>query len=882
MADTSLTVGGSAVDLSDPDIALTLGSLTLNLDEEDTLDWSCYYTRLPVPLDFHAGQSVVLSLNGQSHENFRGQVVRSSFNFSPEHGWMVGFHARGLRYLANTIPVTNANDSTGQITYNRKTTDPLYVPSEAGKTVGDMMKLVLDAHAAQLEALGVGTPAPSPNAGVYVADDFDLMAVTPPEPVTFSGPHLFNAIDTVLQRWQGLFVCRLAWDATTEDWRIRFVDPRTYPATTLTFGSDPIDPQTFRLTRDSTNSFGRVVVRGSAIVEAAVLSTEDGTLAPDWDSAQQEDWSWSSFANPEGMADDGDVTDLSTQSCACTSDHSDETWAANQWSESEGYIVLIDPAAANVRFSELRRISSNDAMAAGATATVQWTGDLDIIGESYTRYHIVATNTPMCRVWRAYDIVPEYVRTHLGVNFPKPVPWSNYNTLTMVSYPVAAIEWNNGATVDNYNVPASERASAPMLFELDRNAGQVVFREPVVKMFNTQSDLEAGGDSVVPPYNVKVMVPYATGVLSAVYPPDDAVTGDPTYSGTYHGEDPAVNTRTYYEDATNWVDKRQQSQYDKLAQMIQETIRDVNLDGSVSYLGLWSAGLGLANRLNFACEEPSAIDLGSDLASLDCPIRSVTVQWNSDGSGDHWTTTVGFNNRRQMATGENVVVHPAFRSQQVGLGGFVGGGFGDFFGGPILAPGFRTDGSIPATTTPFAATPFAGTPSAGGFGGMTPTAGTPTVAGMLAGPGGPQLPSLPGPEAPVFRPPAAAKADDEEKPTPAQREFGTLPSSGAVPMADAGRPGTGMLGRLTDPGTYLEPESGLRGLPSGAASPTARSAPDLSPDRDLYERLRSQPRRFGPDRALADKFKARSIDVSMGNDYLDSYYKQIQEAVGID
>jgi hypothetical protein len=706
-----LNIDGVAADFTDPDLALRLDSLTLNIDEADILEFS-QVSVLPWG-DFEPGQDVELTLEGWTRPVFKGKIVAPSFQNQSEQGWSVGYRALGLRYWVNLIAVTGADYDT-TIVFNRRPIEGfLYSSLEAGKTVGQMMKRVLDVHAEALEAAGIGGRDIEDVYTSYVESDFDAMDVIPPQPVPIAGRNLLNAIDMTLQRWQGRYVCRIQWDETTEDWRLRFVDPHEYPSETLTFGVDPIDPNSFRCEPDTTPCYSRVVIRGQAKIEAADLSTRLGTLVPAWDEDLEEDWRWADFASPDGMLSEGSIVadTLSTLGCQVTSLSATETWPENYWASKDAYITLIyplgntnDPAGS---FSEIRKITSNSALTAGGQSTISWSSDIEIVGESYTRYSILGTNSERSLVYREYDIVPEYVKNHLASQFPRPVPFGSSTTLIHTSFPIAQVEW--GANPDNYDplddVPVF---SGPYQFELDRENGRIRFFKPTVWLCNAMSVLESGGEAVVPPFNVRVLLPYAVGTLEAAWPQDDTTGSEPVevHEGTLHDWYPDLD-RTLYVDFVEWRDPRQIEQYEKWAKVLHDSMKDVIVDGSVLYHGRCDWAMELANRVNFDVDEgyDPPVDLG--FSAIQAPIRTVNLQWHHSGGSHHWTTTIVFNNRRQVASGEQVYIHPAFQSTFQTMWGM-----DNFF--------------------------IAGTPGTGGSGprmgmptGMMPTTSTPTLAGRM-------------------------------------------------------------------------------------------------------------------------------------------------------
>lgn len=138
-----------------------------------------------------AGSHTTLTLDGLLV--FSGQIVSSHPGRDPRTGGvMVGYRALGLKYLANTIPVTNPNDLSGTIVYNLPSDDPNFVPSLSGLSVGQMLTFIFNGHAQALASVGITG---------YNATDLAALTVVPPEPVYIRGSKLFNEVEDLLSRW---------------------------------------------------------------------------------------------------------------------------------------------------------------------------------------------------------------------------------------------------------------------------------------------------------------------------------------------------------------------------------------------------------------------------------------------------------------------------------------------------------------------------------------------------------------------------------------------------------------------------------------------------------------------------------------------------------
>jgi hypothetical protein len=670
---SSLTIGTTTFG-SEPEYAaagLELDELELDLETYDRLEFTEHVS--VIQRTYSPGEQVALTVDGRTEPTFSGEIVNFRPEFRPEWGWCTRYTALGLKWKANRIKVTHPNELTGSVTYNKPFLDDPLLIDETGLTVGEMMGRVLDAHADALSEQGI--------AG-YVAADLDLLTITPPDPVTFEGM-LMDAIDGVLGEWQRLFVCRIRWQASTSDWRVRFENPHEYPEVTLTFGDDPIDPETFRYQEDASNCFTRVVVRGAGEVEGAVLSVRDGTLAPAWDSGDQADWTIFDFEEPTGHFSEGSIVSVSATEATLDPTDAAEEWDADQWDGGE--VHLINPIGTLASAFEVKRVSGNDSLAGGGSAIVRWVNDLPVnTPTGKTKYKLFKRpDAALFNVWVRYDVIPEHVRDHMTTRFPFGFSWANFGTLAGIHFPASQILWSNDHST--YYVSASALASSPALFEIDRENGQLVYRRPTAETAgsNGRDALEEGGDAVTPPYDVLAAIPYIKDALEI---------SCPAQSGGYAYDDPLGNNydgtgfdwygieQTYIHDVKTWFDRRDESRMYQLACMILDSLKDVAIDGGVTYLGKWDEGLDFQCRINFAGETAGA-PFTTDLETIRCPVRSVNLIWQNGPEPTPFVTAISFNNRRQIATGENLYAPVAFGMDPRGGGyggGFGGGGFGSF------------------------------------------------------------------------------------------------------------------------------------------------------------------------------------------------------------
>ena len=185
---TVLTINGSTINRSAN--RLVLNQLTISMDGPGTLAFSQLGTTLPGT--YRQGQSVTLTVDGTLV--FTGVIVSlhpAGMNAGPIN---VGYRAMDLNWLANQVPVT-ASDGTGTMTFNLPSTDPNYLASQCGLTVGQILSEVYTQNAAALSAVGITS---------FNSSDLANLTVVPPSPVTISG-RLWNAATGLVTSWHNQY-----------------------------------------------------------------------------------------------------------------------------------------------------------------------------------------------------------------------------------------------------------------------------------------------------------------------------------------------------------------------------------------------------------------------------------------------------------------------------------------------------------------------------------------------------------------------------------------------------------------------------------------------------------------------------------------------------
>lgn len=260
---------------------------------------------------------------------FLGQMHRRTAN-NGDMGWVYGYEALGLDYLASQWPIVSPFDGTGTVTFNLAVTDPNYDAGYADLNLAQMFLLILEEpttcdHFDKLAKLV------DPTDGRYIGaalgnyeyqqidltnparkawridqrtrndllNDTYLTQIKSPIPVTFNGDDFLQGIRAILQAvapnhtmWVEPVYEQPAGAGTPDPKRpmgiIRFADTakafnvtnKRNPAKKITMGfdTDPL-PQ---IQRSYQNSFSRVVVRGGPDVQPMILKLSAGELVEDF------------------------------------------------------------------------------------------------------------------------------------------------------------------------------------------------------------------------------------------------------------------------------------------------------------------------------------------------------------------------------------------------------------------------------------------------------------------------------------------------------------------------------------------------------------------------------------------------------------------------
>ena len=698
---STLAIGGSSVSIPRDALPLRLGATAKG--SYPTLTFAVRGKPLPTSgVGPYLGKEAVLTVNGVVR--FKGDVLFQGPQFQGSGGLIVQtYQCHGLESRANRFPHTDSNTGVDSSAYNLALDNQQsdYIAARAGRTVGEILAdvLTMDANAAALDAAGIGayTSLSPPTLPATTTGDLSALTLIPPAPVYFGGEKFWEAVVSFLGQWAPNHWAYVE-PATG---KIRVVDTRTFTDKTLTFGTDPVRPT--GISRDLDPCFGRVVVLGEPVAEMGCYATAAGTLsespfAHDGLTIAQAKAAWTptddaapgmapgqataisvisggavsagtivlvvgdgtgasytatrtgdkitalvkvsggtgytradfSIDAPGGAcADSGTCVCTSTTTVNLTSDNAGATWPANFWDQAAGHkaatIILNYSAGSGSTTTAQRRIVANASHAPGSTSSV--TLDLALPHTLFDTYTLCGYSNTSSAVWKVYAL-PSGVGAKLAKQSIYPMPYRNANGvgITMVSTPMGVVRYSS-----NHLPPYNE---VMVGISVDPASGTV--------RFGNATYLTAGGRA---PDDVRVIVPIYTGANAATYPAD--VAGVPQYTGTAAA---AGWEKTLTVCCRSWRDPANQTAMLAYAADLLDSVKDIVMEGSVTYLGFYEDALTPGIRLNIA---GNGYTTGWESAAL--PVVESELLWNADGVS--LTTVMKCSNRRAHYSAD-AFLHP--------------------------------------------------------------------------------------------------------------------------------------------------------------------------------------------------------------------------------
>ena len=619
----------------------------------------------PALPDPWSAKPVTLTLSGTLI--FTGDVVGYVDRYMDSVGWVREYRCLGLRNRADYIPNTDSETLTDTSVYNLPGDDPAFIGSRAGLTVGQIVTQVLTGspNGTALNAAGIGAytaTLPSFVLPALTVNDLAALTVIPPWRVQISGERILQSIEQFVQTCHPNHWLHIQPDGT-----IRFLDMRSPTNNTLTLGGDPRlgMPQ---LTRDYSDCFSQVEVRGNTLAVAMTLQTSPWPGSSSTDGGLQEDFAWGSYSNAQAKAnwvpadytqptigagnatDTGSCTVPDTMHVVVTSNNASLTWAINYWSQSgtaaQGVVYLYaDSLAGGISQLYEARIVANTALTAGGSSTL--TLDRALPSVAYNSYQIWGMASGASVVWRKYKVTNPQIAAAMLPFFPYPVPIGTSvtsNGAALTSTPTGFYYYPQNGTSAPYNLGTAS-------ITLDPTNGLIYFDRPTAVL---------AGTTVVDPINVMAFVPVATGSLNTIVP---QVGGSPGYAGTSFSVEGIRRTKII--TVRDWTDQSNSVNMTTFATEYLNSVQNVVVEGSIAYNGLLTTFMTVGIAGQGVSITGSTYTTGWD--SLNLPVVSVEILFQSGPQGTSYLMNLGLSNRRGRYSADQFL-RPGVSHAQLGVG----------------------------------------------------------------------------------------------------------------------------------------------------------------------------------------------------------------------
>lgn len=589
---------------------------------------------------------------------FVGDTGRASSRMP--NGWSHSYNCQGLKARGDRVTITSP-DGSGDAGYNLTQDDPLYQPSRAGRTLGQMFTSVFEVPAtvAQLAALGIGNFTPDGKLPATTAADFAALDVVPPKPEHFFGVGLFNQCEGKLEDYcpkHGLWV--------DPDGTIRCRDLTNLPPRTITLPSDialGTDPAADGLAIDvdasECYSAYRLVGLDAKLLQRS-LSAKG--LTPAWSKVDEQGggpnndppWTILDFTTPRDSAAQGTASNVTSTGITVQCDDPKQRWAAQYWPGVEGRVYLeMTKVLPGVVASASRVITSCSALSPGGTATVGWDAADPIDINQFDRFRIAGQASPRAVVGRLYNVTGIPDGYSLYPIFPIPTWWANLSSLQQINTPRAVVQYNGFHTG---KPPFFEQSVG---VQVDVENQQILLTQPAAQLSAPET------------------VPYRYPVSIADGLPSDIIAALPVFGGTLEAYAPAgggfsglgysmfgiTRVRTLF--VPEFTDRSQVAGYQKLAQVRQEVYRDPIFSVSVRHIDYPTAfdPLGDAYALQFVVP-----GCATQIDGIAIPCRSARLEWYAEPGLVHSVSYSCSNQRRPG--GDDLYTHPAFAPSASGYG----------------------------------------------------------------------------------------------------------------------------------------------------------------------------------------------------------------------
>lgn len=661
MASDTLTINGAAINLVATNTTLDRCTLYKKGGIPEL-----HFTRIVGALaalpDPWSGKPVTLQLGAVGAANvFSGDVVGYIDRYLDGIGWVREYRAMGLLQRAAYIPLTDSETLTGISVWDLPGDDPNFIGSRDGQSVGQIVTAILTmtVNASTLNAAGIGNyTSTSPYVLPSVTTtDLNALTVIPPGQIRLSGDRILQALESFVQTYHPN-----QWLHVDPAGNIRFFDMRSATNNTLTLGADPRIGMP-ELTRDYSDSYSQVEVRGNTLVQAVTLQTQPWPGSTLTDGGLQEDFAWGSYTNAQAKAnwvpadwsqpnqygapfDQGTCTCPDTSHITVTSSNHNMTWAANQLAQGAGedlcvVNVIADVLAGNIQQIYQARVIANTALTAGGTSTL--TLDTPLPATTYNAYQLYGLAQGANVVGRRYLVTNPAIGSAMLNYFPWPFAYKNSQgtAAALTSTPIGAVMWPAFGTSPPYNVGWDP-------ISIDPTNGLIYFSKP--------TQVVSGGlnTPVTWPANVQALVPVAIGTLAAYAP------SSTTYQGTLYTVEGIQRRKVI--DVPEWRDYSNATNMATFANEYLTAVQNVVIEGNVPYFGLNTTFVVPGEAVSIA---GSGYTTGWE--SLAVPVVAADLIFHPGPTGTSYQMGLSLSNRRGRVTSDNYL-RPNIRGAPFGGG----------------------------------------------------------------------------------------------------------------------------------------------------------------------------------------------------------------------
>jgi len=563
------------------------------------------------------GQAVLDVLSGYQNQAWLGGITGISTGYGLGNYTSQGYGGSGTAVLGTTIGTNNTTVASISVTNGGSgyTTAPTVViagpcTSQATATAtvasGAITSFTVTYAGSGYNAIPAVIVSNLPSATV---NDCAALNVIAPFTLAFAGERILSSVESVTQTCHPNH-----WLSVDPVGNIRILDQRQNTTNAITLnGSDPRWSLP-TMTRDTSDTYSEVIVRGGLNVVGVTLAVKQwpgssytynggaltgggaipsGGLIEDFafgsytsNAAAKAAWTPAMYQqlSLQSGQDQGSCTCTSTTSVVLNSTQAPSyvNWAMDQLDQTytgqHAILTAVNDVDTNISQMFQARIIANTATTSGGTSSNSTTVTLDqpLPSTNYNSYRLYALSPGGNVVYRRYRVCNQHIAQQMQQYFPYPFAYAAPTgaAAVMTSAPICMAYW----TTTGFGQTYTSGGSIPVI--VDPDAGTITTTQPTALN---------NGVIVTPPTDVQVFLPVATGSLEVFSPASTCFTGTSALiEGIY---------RIKVVTCRDWTDYSNNANMQAYANELLQSMCDVVLEGSTSYLGLATAFLSPAQAV---------------------------------------------------------------------------------------------------------------------------------------------------------------------------------------------------------------------------------------------------------------------------------------------